>query len=407
VTKPRPIRVVYFTPEFRATRNQIFLSQVLGQADALQAAGFQCMLIGSELNDQSIQHALAMPQLQALSASFIFPIYPPKPNSFRFYRLARMAAQLAESLVIRWKPDAIYVRDRAAFRPALKLARRVSAKVVYDARGLVAEESLLKRGKWNLLAYYHQYRELEACRTADRLLCVSERLRTYLDKQTGRKDILVVPCCVNEHQFTYCPDARHRIRQQLGWSDETPVVAYCGGLNVWQRIEDVLRLMVEMKSLESRLKCILLVPDPRKMSETANQMGLVNSEFHCVHAQNDAVPDLLSAADAGIILRHELLLNNVASPVKIAEYLACGLPVICSRGIGDLSDMIEDEQVGLVLDDGQPGHAFKALELVKRVHRQPSIRKRAQQLAKERLSWSSYVDTYRLCYGNSFSASTG
>jgi len=392
------IRIAYFIPNFRISHDQVLCSQVLGQANALHEDGFECMLISSELNDISVKKALATHTLKGFSEICILPIYPHSPNSFRFYKIANIAAKMSASIVIKWKPDIIYVRGSDAFRPALKLARMVSAKVVYDARGLIAEESLMKRGRWNILAYYHRYRELEACRKADILFCVSNRFRLLLETRIGRKDIFVVPSCVNPQQFQYSFEARLRIRQQLGWSNETPVVAYCGGLSIWQRIDDVLRLMVEMKSLEPALKCLLLTSSPSVIRKMAIQAGLVASDFHCEQVPNETIQDWLSVVDAGIILRHDLPVNNVASPVKIAEYLACGLPVICSSEIGDLSDLIEQSHAGIVLIEGHSDHATKAVELIKRVNIDHSYRHNARQLVLEKLSWSSNINTYRMGY---------
>jgi len=47
------------------------------------------------------------------------------------------------------------------------------------------------------------------------------------------------------------------------------------------------------------------------------------------------------------------------SPTKFAEYLAAGLPVIASAGIGDLDTVIPETQVGVVLQDTSEcgGHA--------------------------------------------------
>ena len=62
------------------------------------------------------------------------------------------------------------------------------------------------------------------------------------------------------------------------------------------------------------------------------------------------MPSWLNVANFGIILRHDILLNNVASPIKIGEYLATGLAIICSKGIGDYSQAISQAGAGVVLE---------------------------------------------------------
>ena len=41
--------------------------------------------------------------------------------------------------------------------------------------------------------------------------------------------------------------------------------------------------------------------------------------------------------------------NSVASPVKFGEFMAAGLPVIISDGVGDFSDLVQRENVGMVV----------------------------------------------------------
>ncbi len=40
-----------------------------------------------------------------------------------------------------------------------------------------------------------------------------------------------------------------------------------------------------------------------------------------------------------------------SSPTKLAEYLACGLPIIANRGVGDVDKLIEENGVGVLLED--------------------------------------------------------
>ena len=68
----------------------------------------------------------------------------------------------------------------------------------------------------------------------------------------------------------------------------------------------------------------------------------------------------LSAADFGLLLRENNIVNNVASPTKFAEYLMAGLPVIISNGIGDFSYFVRFKNVGICIDS----HIDKGIELL-------------------------------------------
>ena len=51
------------------------------------------------------------------------------------------------------------------------------------------------------------------------------------------------------------------------------------------------------------------------------------------------------------MIREGTTTNRVASPVKLAEYLASGLKVIISNGIGDYSSMVESQRLGFFYNE--------------------------------------------------------
>ena len=52
-----------------------------------------------------------------------------------------------------------------------------------------------------------------------------------------------------------------------------------------------------------------------------------------------------------MLVRDDTVTNRVAAPTKFAEYLACGLRVVISKGLGDCSDFVEEHQCGAVVND--------------------------------------------------------
>ena len=56
-------------------------------------------------------------------------------------------------------------------------------------------------------------------------------------------------------------------------------------------------------------------------------------------------------ADYGYVYRNQAKTNYVASPVKIAEYLNCGLKLLISDNLGDYSELVQENSFGFNLDD--------------------------------------------------------
>ena len=81
---------------------------------------------------------------------------------------------------------------------------------------------------------------------------------------------------------------------------------------------------------------------------------------------SDEVFNQLTSANFGLLLRENNIVNNVSSPLKFAEYLAAGMPVVVSEGVGDTEETIKRYKVGVVIKNNDYDSAiFQLKELLK------------------------------------------
>lgn len=87
------------------------------------------------------------------------------------------------------------------------------------------------------------------------------------------------------------------------------------------------------------------------MCEEIKQLKLkFGEQIFQQHLSPSEVPEYLLAADYGLLIRENSITNYVASPVKFAEYLSCGLKVIISSELGDYSALTMKHNLGYVID---------------------------------------------------------
>jgi len=77
--------------------------------------------------------------------------------------------------------------------------------------------------------------------------------------------------------------------------------------------------------------------------------GLGSSLYTIRKVASADMSSYLSAADMGIAFYKPGLSKLATSPVKVTEYLACGLPVVLNAGIGDSEAVLNDSGAGAIV----------------------------------------------------------
>jgi len=180
---------------------------------------------------------------------------------------------------------------------------------------------------------------------ANAITTVSDNLRELLISKYGAgSNTTVVPCCVKSLSDR---SQRNKIRTELGYAVTDKVIVYSGTTASYQHLPDLtLPFMKRLTELSENVKILLLTPDSGKMAELVQAAGISEKSYIIRSLPQEQVGVYLSAADAGVLIRRPTLVNKVAQPVKIAEYLAAGLRMIIeAESVGISPELIENQVV--------------------------------------------------------------
>ncbi len=331
----------------------------------------------------------------------------------------RLGAPLATLQVaahlLRGPPAVVHARGLWAAHVACFVRRRAPqrVRVVYDVRGdYEAEHAFHVAGRGDArdertAPGLVRIRRAEgvACREADRLLCVSEALARALDRRHpgAAAKATVVPCGHDPEKFRLDPDARARWRAKLGLEGRW-VLCYAGSLVPYQLPERVAHLGALARALRPDAHLLLVTPDLERARALLATHGLGPEAATALAAAHEDMPGLLAAADAGVLLRRRDPVNAVASPTKLAEYLACGLRLVVSEGIGDVGALVADlagargaSGLGLVADPDDDD-ALRAA-LARAAAPDGPTREELARFARDRLARDRFVPAYLALYG--------
>lgn len=285
--------------------------------------------------------------------------------------------------LIEFKPTHIYVRTFGSCIAAQKLAEETGAKIVYSIRGADAAEALLDGDfRGYVLALYAAWGVKKAVKYADHINVVSHAMADWIESKYGRK-ASVLPCCVEDRAFAQCDKPE---------GNNGKTIIYSGGLSKWQKIAEIIALMKRLADANATLKFRFLTKDVDGLKEKCEKIGLPEGRWSAMACRQDEVPMELAKADCGIILRDDILVNRVASPIKIGEYLAAGLALIVSPGIGDVSRLLSGKPFVKVLN----GDESEISGMVSFVNQMSSDTKEASRdFAKEYYTYSGNHDAVK------------
>ncbi len=247
------------------------------------------------------------------------------------------------------EPIVMHCRGESAAAAAGQLRRRdARLRILLDVRGAAGDEARA-RG-W--LAGHYGRRAARARRLAfthaNAVNAVSERLIAHLREEGVLRPAVphtIVGCCVDTSRFYFDPAVRAQQRATLGFGDRF-VVGYCGSMAYHQRPDVIAQAFADVLRGMADAHLFVVSHEGQILVDQLARLGVGAKHVTARAARHDQVAAYLMAADVGLLLREDSLTNRVASPVKFAEYLRCGLPVILTPYVGDFSNIAEHEQLG-------------------------------------------------------------
>jgi glycosyltransferase involved in cell wall biosynthesis len=310
-------------------------------------------------------------------------------------------------LIQRYKINVLHARAHIAMAMALLAGRLTGCRLIFDIRGLVAEE-YADAGVWaENSPPFRMVKLLERAgiRRADQLVVLTRRMRDWLVEQrlATADEIEVIPCCVDFSRFragealtTQAKELEEQKgleerkeqeeRKEREGGDELEgrfVIAYAGSVTGLYLLEEMGRFFLAVRAQQPRAFFqIMTASEPGEASERLLLVGLNRDDFRIGKVAPSEVPLHLSRARLGLSFRKPAFSQIAASPTKIAEYLAAGLVVVCNAGVGDTDEIIWKERAGVIVDsfdvEAYAAAASRALELVS----EPGVQARCTDVAR-------------------------
>lgn len=276
--------------------------------------------------------------------------------------------------------------------PAVSGFLSSQAPVLWDVRSLWADQKIMIQDSLTNKALYRGYRSFESV-AATKSLGMSTLTKAVVPILEKRHKILplhrtVVPTAVDLERFKLVKEFPLNTRALFSGTFND---YYDLGLSAlfMQELCKLRNIDIHWARPYESDRAFIGVGETKTFPVTQNEMaGLIPSySFGLSVCKVDAGPSL-----------------TAAMPTKIAEFLACGRPIVVNKGLGDMDQFIEEFDAGVTLDGTQSNLEEKATKLASLLS-DSETPYRCRALAEKYFSMddgaNKYLDLYAKVLNNS------
>jgi sugar transferase (PEP-CTERM/EpsH1 system associated) len=372
-TGPGRLRVLHVVPHLMPGGTEYVLLRLIKGLGAQEFEHRICATRGMD-PDFAAQHGIEGDQVFVAGRHDLNYQFP-------FFRLARYMRI--------FRPHVVHTRNWGGLDavPAARLAR--VPVVIHSEHGYEVESLSgipLRRRLFRRAAYA----------MTDAVFTNSRELREYHARTawTSVERIRVIYNGVDTSRFAPQPEARHRLRQELGFPPDSTVVASVGRIVPIKDHATLLKAAAVAAGRHMDIRVLLVGAGPELpvLQRLANELPGLSGRVLFFGA-SERVPELLSASDLFALPSLGEGMSNT-----LLEAMACGLPTVSTR-VGGNPELVEEDRTGWLFPVGDVSALAGLLE---RLSRDSGLRQRLGAAARERaitrFGFEQMTANYRALY---------
>ena len=265
------------------------------------------------------------------------------PFVFNRFKLRRTLISLLDQI-----PDAIvYCEALPSATIVYDICLERNVPYVYDCHGTAPDEVYLYHPNFagKIFADWLRKKQNTIVETCDLLVTVSNK-QYEVFKTT--KPYVLLPM-LPAQQFFYEQNSRDKTRAEIGIPKNAIVFCYAGQNQKWQMSEETIAYYKRIEESIPNAYLLVLTGSEKEFKELCLKNKISN--FYVTKVPYVKMQDYLDAADYGFCLRQNHIINLVASPTKVLEYLSRNVMPILTPYVGDFSKQLKDQGLCVVLDN--------------------------------------------------------
>ena len=273
------------------------------------------------------------------------------------------------------RPDFIYERASLYATAGAFLSHELERPLILELNSPLAVEQSTYRatGLGELAAQAERW----TLGRADAVLAVSDLLRDYaVSLGADPEKVHVVPNGVDGRRFHPADttgDTGPAVRKRWGL-DGGPILGFVGGLRPWHGVEALPAMLERLVPDHPGARLVIAGDGPLRgaLEQDVRRRGLAGSTVFTGSLPHGEVAPLVREFDVALAPYPRPEHDFYFSPLKLFEYMACGVPVVAAS-LGQIEEVVRHGETGLLYPPDEPEALVEACD---RLLSDPGLRRR-------------------------------
>jgi glycosyltransferase involved in cell wall biosynthesis len=323
-----------------------------------------------------------------------YPRLPPIPGTA--YALSR-AIVTCRPILRTQRIQIIHARGYVPALMALTLKAMFNVRFLFDMRGFWPDEKV-DAGTWRRgSAVYRAAKRLEreALLRADTVVSLThsgvQAMKAFDYLHNSTTPFEVIPTCTNLEAFH--PPAGPRIGPPKGFR-----LGYVGNVTGWYDFGPVVTAFETIRRMDSQATLTIINKGQHEVVHRHLSGRTIRDSIEVKSVHFEDIPSAIREMDATAFFLKPLFSKLASLPTKLGEFLASGVPCLVNDGPGDMSRIVRDEQVGIVVDSSDRESVERGALRLMEMALDSRVRDRCVQVARKYFSLTEGAATLDAIY---------
>jgi glycosyltransferase involved in cell wall biosynthesis len=176
-------------------------------------------------------------------------------------------------------------------------------------------------------------------------------------------------------------------------------LGYVGSAGTWYLFDAFLESFRQLRLVRPNARALILNRGEHDLIREAISLAGIPSDAVELRAADHAeVPFQMARMDATAFFIRPVFSKRASAPTKLAEFLGCGIPCLTNTGVGDMSKILEEAQVGVAISSFDVVSIRAGVAELLTLCEDPGLRFRCRAVAVLHFSLARGVSAYNKIY---------